>query len=139
VEINESRLLIAVASTAAPGGSWRLALDSGISQFLVFQDRLAPQDANERCASSNCLMQVSTNLSQQAASTRLLHDLSISEALLPEQEIVVLRNDQQKPADPQDGLLPAAPFHSVFFDRSTATIIFSPTPAGVSVAALEAR
>jgi hypothetical protein len=137
VEINESRLLIAVASSDAPHGSWKLALDSGISQFLVFQDRFAPQDANGSCASSNCLMQVSTNFSQEAAFTRLLHDLSISEARLPDQEIVVLRNDQHKPADPQDGLLPAAPFHSVFFDRDTATIIFSPTPDGTSMAALE--
>jgi Aspartyl protease len=140
VEINESRLLVALVSHAAPRGSWKLALDSGIPQFLVFQDRFAPPDAvPPRCASSNCLMQVSTNLSQQAASTSLLHDLTLSEARLPDQEIVVLRNDLQKPADPQDGLLPAAPFHSVFFDRGTATIIFTPSPAAVSMAALEKR
>ena len=70
VEINESRLLIAVASKAAPRGSWKLALDSGISQFLVFQDRLAA--ASDRCLQADCLMQVSTNLAAQEASTRLL-------------------------------------------------------------------
>ena len=138
VQINESRLLIAVASAAAPRGSWKLALDSGISQFLVFQERIAP--ANDKSNSSrhgNRVMQVSTNLAQHSADTRWLSDLSIAETSLPTQEIVVLRNDLQKPADPQDGLLPVAPFHSVFFDRTSATIIFSPSPAAVSVAVLE--
>jgi len=51
----------------------------------------------------------------------------------------VLRNDLQKPSDPQDGLLPAAPFHSVFFDRSTATIIFTPSPDVVAMAGLQTR
>lgn len=82
-------------------------------------------------------MRISTNLAEQEASVKLLRDLSIAEEPLPEQEVVVLKNGLQKPSDPQDGLLPAAPFHSVFFDRSTATIIFSPSPAAVSVAALE--
>jgi hypothetical protein len=50
---------------------------------------------------------------------------------------VVLRNDLQKSTDPQDGLLPAAPFHSIFFDRSNATLIFSPSPAIMSLAALQ--
>ncbi len=136
VEINESRLLIAVASNAAPRGSWKLALDSGISQLLVFQDRMAPAAPSDGCSQEGCMMQVSTNLSQESASTRRLRDLSIAEARLPEQEIVVLRNDLAVPSDPQDGLLPAAPFHSVFFDRSTATVIFTPSPGAISVAAL---
>jgi predicted aspartyl protease len=138
VQINESRLLIAVASSAAPRGTWKLALDSGISQFLVFQDRITP--ASEDSAAGHRpgrLMQVSTNLAQQAAPTRMLHDVSISEARLPDQEVVVLRNELQKPTDPQDGLLPAAAFHSVFFDRSNATLILSPSPGAVSVATLE--
>jgi hypothetical protein len=68
-----------------------------------------------------------------------LHDVSIAEAHLPETQVVVLRNDLQKPSDPQDGLLPAAPFHSIFFDRSNATLIFSPSPATMSLAALQQR
>jgi len=135
VEINESRLLIKVASAAAPRGSWKLALDSGIAEFLVFEQRIS--SSSSICASSNCLMKVSTNLAGQSAATMLLHDLSIAEAHLPETQFVVLRNDIQKPSDPQDGLLPAAPFHSVFFDRSNATLIFSPSPATMSLAALQ--
>lgn len=133
-EINESRLLIQVASEASPSGSWRLALDSGIAQLLVFQDRIS---ASERsCGKANCLMQVATNLADQRASTILLHDVSIGGARLPETQVVVLRNDLQKPSDLQDGLLPAAPFRSVFFDRTNATVIFSPAPGPFSMAAL---
>src|SRR6185312_5344498 len=61
VEINETRLLIQVASQASPSGSWRLALDSGIAQFLVFQDRISSV-SNRSCGKANCLMQVATNL-----------------------------------------------------------------------------
>ena len=137
VEINESRLLIKVASSASPRGSWKLALDSGISQFLVFQQRIVPPPGPGQCGNANCLMQVSTNLADHSASTVLLHDVSIAEALLPDTQVVVLRNDLQKPSDPQDGLLPAAPFHSVFFDRTNATVIFSPSPGSVSMAGLQ--
>ena len=139
VEINESRLLIKVASSAAPRGSWKLALDSGISQLLVFQERIVPPSGPGQCGKANCLMQVSTNLADHAASTVLLHDVSIAEARLPDTQVVVLRNDLQKPSDPQDGLLPAAPFHSVFFDRTNATVIFSPSPGSVSMAGLQQR
>jgi predicted aspartyl protease len=139
VEINQSRLLIKVASSASPHGSWKLALDSGISQFLVFQQRIVPPSSSGQCGQANCLMQVSTNLDDHSASTVLLHDVSIAEALLPDTQVVVLRNDLQKPSDPQDGLLPAAPFHSVFFDRTNATVIFSPSPGTVSMAGLQQR
>ncbi len=133
VEINESRLLIKVMSEASPSGSWKLALDSGIAQFLVFQDRIS--SASERsCGKANCLMQVATNLADHRASTILLHDVSIGGARLPETQVVVLRNDLQKPSDPQDGLLPVAPFRSVFFDRTNATVVFSPAPGPFSMA-----
>jgi hypothetical protein len=137
VEINESRLLIKVASSASPRGSWKLALDSGIAQFLVFQKRIVPPSGPGACGRANCLMHVSTNLADHSASTMLLHDVSIAEVLLPETQVVVLRNDLQKPSDPQDGLLPAAPFHSVFFDRTNATVILSPSPGTMSMAGLQ--
>jgi hypothetical protein len=137
VEINESRLLIKVASSASPRGSWKLALDSGIAQFLVFQERIVSPSGPGACGRASCLMQVSTNLADHSASTMLLHDVSIAETLLPETQVVVLRNELQTPSDPQDGLLPAAPFHSVFFDRTNATVVLSPSPGTMSMAGLQ--
>jgi predicted aspartyl protease len=136
VEINESRLLIKVTSDASPHGSWKLALDSGIANFLVFQDRVSSSAAHA-CGEANCLMKVSTNLADHEASTIRLQELSIAGARLSDTQVVILRNDLQKPSDPQDGLLPVAPFHSVFFDRTNATVIFSPSPGSVSVAGLQ--
>jgi hypothetical protein len=136
VEINESRLLIRVMSDAAPSGSWKLALDSGIAQFLIFQDRISPA-SEHACAGADCLMQVSTNLADHKASTILLQDVSIAGTRLPSTQVVVLRNDLQKASDPQDGLLPASAFRSVFFDRTNATVIFSPLPGAVSIAGLQ--
>src|SRR5262249_25318746 len=106
--------------------------DSGISQLLVFQDRIVPQRENSKPSPQpKRLMQVSTNLAHETATTRLLEDVSIAETPLSNQEVVVLRNDLLKPTDPQDGLLPAVLFHSVFFDRMTATLIVSPPPAAI--------
>jgi hypothetical protein len=133
VEINESRMLIKLMSEASPNGSWKLALDPGIAQFLVFQDRItAPSERS--CGKVSCLMQVATNLADHRASTILLHDVSLAGVQLPEIPVVVLRNDLQKPSDLQDGLLPAAPFRSVFFDRTNATVIFSPVPGPFTMA-----
>lgn len=137
VEINDSRLLINVASSASPSGSWKLALDSGISQFLIFKERMAHPAGSGSCERSNCLMKVSTNLADHSASTVQLHDVSIADAPLPETQVVVLQNALQKASDPQDGLLPAAPFHSVFFDRTNATVIFSPSPGRTSMARIQ--
>src|ERR1041385_7405734 len=134
VEINESRMLIKVMCEASPSGSWKLALDSGIAQFLVFQDRIVTP-AERSCGKASCLMQVATNLADHRASTILLRDVSLAGAQLPEIPVVVLRNDLQKPSDLQDGLLPAAPFRSVFFDRTNATVIFSPVPGPFTMAA----
>ena len=78
VQINQARLLVPVGAAAALTGTWRLALDSGISQFLVFADRMTLQD-DAPCAPDDCLMQVSTNLSQQQAATRLMRDISIAD------------------------------------------------------------
>jgi len=133
VEINESRMLIKVMSEASPSGSWKLALDSGIAQFLIFQDRITAP-AERSCGNVSCLMQVSTNLADHKASTVLLHDVSLAGVQLPAIPVVVLRNDLQKPSDLQDGLLPAAPFRSVFFARTNATFIFSPIPGPFTMA-----
>jgi hypothetical protein len=82
-------------------------------------------------------MQVATNLADHRASTILVHDVSIAGAHLPETQVVVLHNDLQKPSDHQDGLLPAAPFRSVFFDRTNATVIFSPVPGPFTMASFQ--
>jgi predicted aspartyl protease len=123
-EINDWRILVPVMSDAAPHGVWKLALDSGISQMLVFQERMRPGGA--QCSPGMaCVMQVATNLSTQSAQTVLLPEIAISEARLRDVPVVVLRNDLLNQTDPQDGLLPASLFRSIFFDRGSATLVLS--------------
>jgi predicted aspartyl protease len=132
-EINDWRILIPVASPASRKGSWRLALDSGISQLLVFGPRMAPSDKGiDRCQRGSCLMQVATNLSHQNADTVRVREMEIASLHLQDVPAVVLNNDLLSPADPSDGLLPAAMFRSVFFDRANATVVFSPAQTMVA-------
>jgi predicted aspartyl protease len=123
-EINDWRILVPVASEAAPHGTWKLALDSGISQVLVFQARIRP-GAVQCAPGMACMMNVATNLAAQGAATVLLPEVAIADARLHDVPVVVLRNDLLKQADPQDGLLPASLFRSVFFDRGSGTIVLS--------------
>ncbi len=126
-EINDWRILIPAASQAAPQGTWRLALDSGISQLLVFEGRMAASGKGiDRCQQAGCLMHVATNLSRDNANTVRVRDLAIADAHLRDVPAVVLHNELLNPADPGDGLLPAAMFRFVFFDRTNATVVFSP-------------
>jgi predicted aspartyl protease len=129
-EINDWRILVPVASQASPRGTWKLALDSGISQLLVFEGRMAASGKGiDHCRQATCLMQVATNLSRQNASTVRLRDLGIADAHLRDVPAVVLHNELLNPSDPSDGLLPASLFRSVFFDRTNATVVFSPNLA----------
>lgn len=126
-EIHDWRILVPVASPASPAGSWKLSLDSAISELLVFEGRVGSSGRGmDRCGQDNCLMQVATNLSRQNAASVRVRDLGIAEAHLQDVPAVVLRNDLLKPSDPSDGLLPACMFRSVFFDRTNATVVFSP-------------
>ena len=132
-EINDFRLLIPVGSKASSRGMWKLTLDSGISELLVFEDRVDWSGGGfDRCTSSGCLMQVSTNLSNQSVPTVRLHQMSVADTSMRDVQAVVLRNNLARPADPSDGLLPASMFSYIFFDRTNATVVFSPKLAMVA-------
>jgi predicted aspartyl protease len=121
VQINDSRILIPVASQSSPQGSWNLVLDSGIGNILLFQSRV--RSLASPCVAAPCIMQVATNGSNYAASAVVIPEMMIAERSLINQSAIVLRNDLLKTTDPQDGLLPASLFRSVFFDRSNATLV----------------
>jgi len=121
VQINDSRILIPVVSRSSPQGMWSLVLDSGIGNVLLYQSRVRP--ISNPCLAMPCMVQVATNGSNYAALKVLIPEMLVAENSLMNQPAIVLRNDLLKPADPQDGLLPASIFRSVFFDRSNATLV----------------
>jgi len=124
-EINDWRLLIPVTSKASSRGTWKLTLDSGISELLVFENRVAWTGGGfDRCLQDGCLTEISTNLSSQNAPMLRVHELTIAETGMHDVPVVVLQANQP-PADPSDGLLPTSVFGSVFFDRTNANVTFS--------------
>jgi predicted aspartyl protease len=127
VEIHDWRILVPVTSPASPAGTWKLCLDSAISELLVFEGRTAASGRGmDRCGQVTCLMQVATNLSRQNAASVRVRNLGIAEAHLQDVPAVVLHNELLSPSDPSDGLLPASLLRSVFFDRTDASVVFSP-------------
>ncbi len=121
VEINDSRILIPVASQSSPAGTWNLVLDSGIASVLLFQSRIG--SLARPCAAAPCMMQVATNDSNYSTPTVVIPEMVIAERLLINQSAIVLRNALLRPRDRQDGLLHATLFRSIFFDRSNATLV----------------
>jgi predicted aspartyl protease len=132
-EIHDWRILVPVASAASPRGGWKLSLDSGISDLLVFEGRVDTSGkGTDGCGQISCLMEVATNLSRQSVLTVRVRDLVIAEAHLQDVLTVVLPNHLLSPADPSDGLLPTSMFRSVFFDRTNASLVFRPRLAMVA-------
>lgn len=121
VQINDSRILIPVASQSSPAGTWNLVLDSGIGGVLLFQSRV--RSIKAPCVAAPCMIQVATNGWNYAAPTVVIPEMMIAGRSVINQSAIVLPNDLLKPNDPQDGLLPASLFRSVFFDRSNATLV----------------
>lgn len=121
VQINDSRILVPVISQSSPRGAWNLVLDSGISQFLVFQSRM--RVAKQPCEQAPCVMNVATNASTYSALSVVIPEMAIAETRLLNQPAVLIRNELLNPSDPQDGLLPASLFRSVFFDRTDGTLV----------------
>lgn len=123
VEFAGGEMLVRVASNAAPDGYWRLALDTGISQPLLFHNHI--HETLYR-ASNFTATHVATNASEGSADNVTVGDIAIADARLHNLTFVVLREDLSKQGAPGDGLLPAFLFHAIFFDRTHATLIFNP-------------
>lgn len=128
IEMTESRLLVPVTSQASRDGVWKLALDSGISAVAIFDDRLAGalQNHNSEHCVGICNVAVHTNSFSSTVADQISADMRIVDKSLRNQPIVVLQDDAEIPRPPEDGLLPAALFHAVFFDRAQKCIVLNP-------------
>jgi len=128
VEITESRVLVPVESKASRSGVWKLALDSGISETAILQDRLAGDVRHhdtDTCIGV-CTMVVHTNSFRSADAAQTTTDMYIAHSPLRHQPIVVLPSGPEDQRRPEDGLLPVSLFHAVFFDRAHESVIFNP-------------
>lgn len=138
VSIAQDLILVSVASEAAAHGTWKLALDSGISRVLVFDDRFRPLPSAESPLQQNragrppqfnsfaSTTRVTTNASASLGSVVELDCLTIGNMRLRRQSVVILRSEMSASGSGEDGLLPTALFRSVLFDRTTSTLVFDP-------------
>jgi predicted aspartyl protease len=137
LRIVDDHILVRVVSADADQGSWFLALDSGVSQLLIFENRLALRESvvasksSVRGTASNSFAadrtrQVATNLSSTTARAITLDEISIGNLNLERVPTVSLPAPPAALAVSEDGLLPACMFNAVFVDRVNGTVIFDP-------------
>jgi len=138
VNLIEDRLLVAVAANEAPRGTWNLALDSGVSHVLVFDDRFRPlppvSSARMQSPTRNAFRfnsfasqtSIITNSSSRLGSVVKLESLAIGSLQLRDQPVVILHSEMSGSNSAEDGLLPTALFRAVLFDRTTSSLVFEP-------------
>jgi predicted aspartyl protease len=137
LQIANDHILVRADSTDAGQGAWHLALDSGISAPLIFQNRFAfPEPPlssrpNFIHAPSNTFAvqstrRIATNHSTTTAPTITLNDLSVGDLNFRRVSAVILTAPPANLSDTEDGLLPTCIFASVFIDLSNATVILNP-------------
>jgi predicted aspartyl protease len=139
LSIIADRILVSASANEAPRGTWNLALDSGVSRILVFDDRFQPppsalsgtpqQNRTRGAPQFNSFAPktfVTTNTSPRLSSIAKLDSLAIGTLQLRNQPVVILHSEMSSSNAQEDGLLPTALFRAVLFDRTTSTLVFDP-------------
>jgi len=126
VELSERRMLITVESKAARGGAWKLALDSGVAQLVVFEDRFAPGFTQDGNCTGVCATAVHTNSFRAVEAAQRTMDIAIGKTLLRDRSVAVMPVEPGVERPPEDGLLPAALFSAIVFDRVDKSVVLNP-------------
>jgi predicted aspartyl protease len=135
--IVDDHILVQIVSRDAAHGTWSLALDSGISRPLIFENRIDVRSESTGLVRPNSpggaspfvtqgTTRVTTNLSEAKATEVTLEQIEIGELSLASVPAVVLPAAPAALAASEDGLLPACIFHAVFIDRVNSTVTFDP-------------
>jgi len=132
------RILVQAASSDAREGVWRLALDSGISRVLIFENHLIVRPASSDLQRSNfahtmpaafatqASTPLATNLSSATATTTILDGIAIGSLTLENVPAVVLRAPPATLEISEDGLFPLCLFRAVLIDRANSTVTIDP-------------
>ena len=132
------RILVRVTSSDARKGVWYLALDSGISCVLIFENHLVVHPSlldSQRSNSAHPTLaafgnhtatQVATNLSSATATVAILDRITIGSLSMENVPTLVLPGPPAALEAFEDGLLPVGLFHAVVVDRANSTVTFDP-------------
>ena len=137
LQIVNDHILVRATSSDAGQGEWHLALDSGISELLIFQNRLAFSEtplssrpnffpAPPDTFAGRSTRRITTNHSSTTAPIISLNDLSVGELNFRHISAVILAAPPASLSRFEDGLLPTCIFAGVFIDLRNATVILNP-------------
>jgi hypothetical protein len=119
VQVAQDRIVVPVFAEAAIGGVWKLELDSGVSQVIVFGEKISGTKRGNTAA-----IRITTTSPQSSAATLRNENFEVGLARFSNFPVVVFGAKAAPPPPGEDGLLPVSLFRSVFFDRTTSSLFF---------------
>jgi predicted aspartyl protease len=129
VRLEDGALIVTVRTPVAALGEWRLVLDSGIATAVIPRDRIKQVAENAAFGESGFLegaaANVQTNGGQAAGFAITVRNAQIGGLRLGWMPIIVLNDSEERVRGGTDGLLPAAIFKSVGFDRRRSVLFFA--------------
>lgn len=129
VEVRDDRILVRVLADEAPPQGWRLALDTGTSQVIIFRDRVGPSllaRAGGGGSQDISTTKVITNISQRAAPILTFRTAVIGGLLFKNVPVVILPSAMSAQSSLEDGLLPSSIFPAVLFDLANSNLVLNP-------------
>lgn len=129
VEVRDDRILVRLTADDAPPQGWRLALDSGTPQVILFRDRVGPALLGRAGSRDAAATQVATNFSERCAAVLTLNRAVIGGLLFQHVPVVILSSEMSRQSSVEDGLLPSSMFSDVLFDPVTSSLVLNPVLA----------
>ena len=142
VEVRDDRILVRLIADEAPPQGWRLALDTGTPQVIIFRDRIGPSllaRARDGRPQDISTMQVTTNLSQRAVLILTFRTAVIGGLLFKNIPVAILPSEMSAQSSLEDGLLPSSIFPAVLFDLAHSNLVLNPELAGRQVSGKGAK
>jgi hypothetical protein len=130
IQVVRARILVSAATESPVGGSWNLALDSGIAKIAVFESSL--KDSQRSLQAADRTIRVTTNLSHLSASIAPVRYLAIANLRLRDLPMVVLPTNPGLQRGIEDGLLPTVLFRSVLVNAKQSYMVFGLDDPSVS-------
>jgi hypothetical protein len=122
IQLVRARILISTATEASMGGSWHLALDSGISKVAVFENRI--KYSQDSSGDTPPTIRVFTNLSGLSTRIVTVRDLAIANLHLRDVAVLILPTNPGIQRGIEDGLLPMAIFRYILVNAKQGYVIF---------------
>jgi predicted aspartyl protease len=134
IQVVGSTILITTTTDASVRGFWSLALDSGIPNMAVFENRI--RESQDSRGGWDRKIRITTNLSSISANMGTVHDLALANLHLRDVSVMILPTKPGVDRGIEDGLLPIMFFRRLLVNPKQSYAIFevaSPKPVKCSL------